>query len=459
MTAQLRDELHRIADRAPVADVDRDTWSRARRARTRDRLVTVGGVAAMVVLAAALSGALPRVGTPPIAGSSGDAVPSHIWAVPERMQARNNDGSWMRSQVTSDVALGRAAAAYLAPDGLPVVIGASDGAYHLLDLPGFSGNNWLTARGLHPPALALSPDGRQLAYSWATFGPDAATEPIPSGVRVLDLTTGAIRPIALPGAEGTAVTALAWSPDSRWLAWTGARMGSWTTGSMGRSEPVAGRIAPGATTSEEFASRGLYTPDAAVAVDARGEVSFFDGVAMVTWDGARRQRVQDSDLVAVTAGQAPVAADGRVALPSYDTYALAVADPARGTVRAVDLGSPYDVPWQVRALGWVGRDVLIATDDDSGAEAALRLFSPDTGRSRVVGAVDAGVGQTLTVAVGLVTPERPPVDRPEPDWPWSDERRWLTIGLGVAVALGLAMGLRAARSRSAVRAPQARSAR
>lgn len=445
MTGQLRDELHRIGDRAPVVDVDRDTWSRARRAQTRDRLLTVGALVAAVVLVAAVSGALHRVSTPPVASSSDDAVPSHIWGVPERMEARNNDDSWMRSQVTSDVAVGRAAAAYLTPAGLPVVIGASDGAYHLLDLPGFGGNNSLTARGLHPPALALSPDGRQLAYSWATFGPDAATEPIPSGVRVVDLATGSIRQVSLPGDEGTAVTALAWSPDSRWLAWTGARMSSWTSGSMGRGEPVAGRIAPGATTSEEFASRGLYTPDAAVAVDASGEVSFFDGVTMVTWDGARRQRVQDNDLVAVTAGQAPVGADGRVALPSYDTYALAVADPARGTVRAVDLGSPYDVPWQVRALGWVGRDVLIATDDDSGAEAALRLFSPDTGRSRVVGAVEPGVETTLTVAIDLVTPERPTVDRPEPDWPWSEERLWLTIGLGVVAVLVLLLGLRTLR--------------
>ena len=140
---------------------------------------------------------------------------------------------------------------------------------------------------------------------------------------MLDLESGAVREIPLPGAEGTAVEALGWSADSRWLAWGGARLGSWTTASMGRSEPVAGRIAPAATTGEEYVPRRVHTFDAAVGVDVRGQVSLFGNGAVNTWDG-RSQRVAPLDDVTVTARQAPVDARGRVAVPSQVGRALLV---------------------------------------------------------------------------------------------------------------------------------------
>jgi hypothetical protein len=75
----------------------------------------------------------------------------------------------------------------------------------------------------------------------------------------------------------------------------------------------------------------------------------------------------------------------------------------------------------------------------------LRLFPVDGGRSRVVGTVDGSVVPTLSVAIDLVTAERPTVERPEPNWPWFDERRAVMIDLGVAGALGLAYGARRVR--------------
>jgi hypothetical protein len=449
MTGRLQEELARIADAAPVAEVPADTWARARRARRRDRGLALAASAAVVALVAGLVSWLPTLPDAAVVGSSAPGLPDHLYAVPERMSARGGeDDVWLRDEVTSDVAVGRAAAAWLTPDGLPVVVGATDGRYHLLDLPGFSGNNWVTSIGLHPATIALSPDGRRLAYSWATFGPDAANEPIPSGVRVLDLESGTIREIPLPGAEGTAVEALGWSADSRWLAWGGARLGSWTTGSMGRSEPIAGRIAPGATTGEEYVPRRVHPFDAAVGVDVRGNVSLFGNGAVNTWDG-RNQRVAPLDNVAVTTRQASVDAGGRVALPSRDGHTLFVLDSLGAAVRQSDIGRLDDGASEVHALGWVGDELLLATNGAYSAE--LRLFSVDDERSRVVGTVAGGVAPTLTVAIDLVTADRPTVERPEPDWPWSDERRAVMIGLGVVGVLGLLYGARRIERRRPLR--------
>ena len=153
----LRDELHRIGDRAPVAEVAPDTWRRARRARRRDGLLVLASAAAAVALVFGVIGALPSHQAPPIATGDGGAVPSHIWAVPERMAAQDNNEQWMRDEVESDLAIGRAAAAYVMNDGLPVVIGAFDGSYHLLDLPGFNGRLMLmrSAAGKLGVAVAL----------------------------------------------------------------------------------------------------------------------------------------------------------------------------------------------------------------------------------------------------------------------------------------------------------------
>jgi hypothetical protein len=208
---------------------------------------------------------------------------------------------------------------------------------------------------------------------------------------------------------------------------------------MGRSEPIAGRIAPGSTTGEEYVPRRVHPFDAAVGVDVRGNVSLFGNGAVNTWDG-RNQRVAPLDDVAVTTRQASVDTGGRVALPSPDGDTLFVLDSLGTAARQSDIGRLDDGASEVHALGWVGDELLLATNGADSAE--LRLFSVDDERSRVVGTVDGGVAPTLTVAIDLVTADRPTVERPEPDWPWSDERRAVMIGLGVVGVLALLYGAR-----------------
>jgi hypothetical protein len=53
-----------------------------------------------------------------------------------------------------------------------------------------------------------------------------------------------------------------------------------------------------------------------------------------------------------------------------------------------------------------------------------------------------GVDGSVSVATDLMVPGHLTVERPKPDWPWSEERLSITIGLGVAAAIAVLLGLR-----------------
>jgi hypothetical protein len=378
----LHDELERIAAGAPVADVPDDTWTRARTARRRDRALTAAGIAAALALLAGAVAWLPDRVDPPVTGTGGIGVPDHLYFVPERMSDRENDGSWMRDEVTDDpTVVGVGAAAWVTYQGLPVVVDASDGAYHLLDLPDFVGNNWNSALGLGSPVVALSPDGRELAFSYAVFGPEAATEPIPSGIRVVDLTTGTVREIPVPGKEGTVVRSIEWSTSGSWLAFTGMPQDTWTKESMGSRGPaVLGRVPPGADEAETMPLGNDQVP---LAVDDSGTVEWKNG-RVRTW--------------------------------------------GRGTIdpRALEsLGRLPDGRWLMRT-GTASNDVL-------------SVIRPITGRRDIL--IDLqGIDGSVSIATDLMTPGHLTVEQPEPDWPMTDERRAVVVGL-VVVGAVLAVAL------------------
>ena len=74
MSRPLREELERIAERAPVAEGPADTWERARRSVRRDALAVVAAVAAVVALVTGALAWLPdRAEVAPAEGDYFDA--------------------------------------------------------------------------------------------------------------------------------------------------------------------------------------------------------------------------------------------------------------------------------------------------------------------------------------------------------------------------------------------------
>lgn len=417
-TEELRRELARIGDSAPVAQVPADTFSRARRARRRDRALTVGAAVAVVALVAGLATWLPQRSEPEPAGTGEIGVPDVIHAVPAGAL-----------KATADLAVGRAAVALTSADGLPVVIDAEDGTYRALDLPGF-GSSLQTV-------LALSPDGWRLAWTWAG-DPGTAGKPTDSGVRVLDLMTGRQRSIRLAGGQGVLVDQLLWSRDSRWLLWHGADSTQWSDSAFSTGPPSAGRIGPGSTTSQSVPAP--HNESTTYAIGDDGIVVIATDRQVLRWDGRvldRQRQVHAWYPVAVTADRGTLL-ETISRTPDADTFIsrfrLVSPDGTRTPAPALD-----DV--QVTVLGWRDDHTVVGLVDSLGAVGRHLALLDLAGEPslRPVGTVSA---LSPSVAVDLMSADRATVQRPEPAWAhpdegWSDAQISIAIGLGVAAVLAL----------------------
>ena len=440
-TEELRRELARIGDTAPVAEVPADTFARAQRARRRDRALAVGAAVAVVALVAGLATWLPQRSEPQPAGTGEIGVPDVIHAVPAGAL-----------EATDDLAVGRAAVALTSEDGLPVVIDADDGTYRALDLPGFG------SMQADQDALALSPDGRQLAWAWSEPSPRG---PTPSGVRVVDLVTGRQRSITLTGGQGVFVDRLMWSADSRWLLWTGANAWTWTESAYRRGGAVAGRIGPDATSSESVPA--AHDEMAQYAVSDDGEVATVTTWWVIRWDGQVivRKRVGSGDTftgsVVDAAGTVPVSASYwmddvwavRRSTTGHRLQLLVYTTTASRAYGEAEIEVPLDPRLGARGvvpLGWLDSSHFLARTAGAKRPDGTRLLSDltilgvgDHATYEVVGSFDEGV-PPVSMATDLA--QSPLASRPVPDWAqpddgWSDARISIAIGLGVAGVLVL----------------------
>lgn len=471
MTQQLRDELVRIGDAAPAVaptpDLAPDLWRRGRRARTRDRLVAAGAVVAVVV---ALGGiATAAMGGPsellPAAPTSGDpGVPSTLYAVPGHLQKQDNDQRFT-GPLSPTLAVGLGAVAFVTDTGLPVVVDAESGEYHLLDLPGWQGGDVLVGMLLDASdsqPLAISPDGRQLAWAWAEPGGRTDTATIAAGARVLDLESGDVRTVVItsPGratlsGQGVLVRTLAWSPDSRWLAWSGLTVQEWNAAGIGgfSRAPLAGRIAPDSTRPgiQWRTNSSTSVTGTAITDDGTLLVTQQDGWVMRYQAASPQDRSFSVGRVLNPAPAGAVSPDGSMlAVGSYareTSMDLADLEGIRLAPRAL---SPdvYPEGAFVRPLGWLDDDTVVVLartegDGDLGRSHIAVMSAPTVPEEewsyRIVTRSEptddsAGVASFHSVAVDLMTPEQLTVDRSEPDWPWSIERR-VTVGVvsGVGV--------------------------
>lgn len=197
-TPTLREELDALADTQTFSP-DPGAWDRGRRVRRRDRLVGAASVLALVVLLVGVGTA----GLRPSAVAPADRVPDG--AIPSVVPPADDT-------VLTDLAIGRASVAYVAADGTPVLVDATTGAAHAAELPDFPPQEaFSAAENRRGPWLALSPDGRRLAYPASTV---RELEPGTSFVvtpwyRTVDLETGDSELVQPP--QGRTPLGLAWT--------------------------------------------------------------------------------------------------------------------------------------------------------------------------------------------------------------------------------------------------------
>lgn len=419
----LRTTLHRIADTTDPLPVADDLWRRGQRARRRGQVLAVAAVLAVL---ASVSGVVTLVSidrevrTASTEVVEGGAIPSRIMDPGELT-------------LETDLTVGRASVAFVSAAGQPIVVGASDGEPHALDLTGWDG-------GL----LSLSPDGTHLAWTIES-DPDGRPR---DGFELMDLSSGDFQ-LMSSGVSGLITPeGISWAPSSRWLTWY-----------AGDTVTRTGLDVPGVPTVE---SSALGKQIEWSAIDDDGGVTLYAAGPRRWRDGTvgRMHAAADEAFAAERRGRNDVA----VTSPTGDTVTLGTTASApaadflvagRFEERAL-AGDLYPRDGAtVTPLGWAADDlVLAAVDGPPGSYVEGRhlvlMTSPDRPESQWTYRIvmrDVPDVADLSIAVDLV----PDLDGTSSqqlthdfgDTLAQDQRdiSWI-IGLGVAAAIAVLMALR-----------------
>lgn len=413
MSDDLRTRMHRVADEVTPLPVSDDLWRRAQAARRRAQVLAV---AAVLVVLASVGGGVALWSAPDREARTASGEVPDGGAIPSRIEDVSDD-----LEVTTDLAVGRASAAFVSSSGDVVVITATDGVAHRLALGGRD-PAWIS--------VALSPDGRTLAFQQ---GNDGGTQ-----VALLDLGSGRTETLLVHAGDVLELDDLSWSPRGEWLGWAASAMNG--------LPPYAGQVRPSGEESRRIAPPGNVA-SVAVADDGTSALGPVRG-GVLLWP-------PDQDLErlpTVPGGPGAFSPDGRhLALrssPGLASYTLDV----RG--REV-LEHPFPTGTLsgsvVRPMGWVddGLQLLLA-QEVTGNGGELVVTTPDVDRTstwrRSVGSVAPGIANTVTLAVDLV-PDLDGTSSQELTHDFGDttdsprDVSWI-IGLGVAAAIGVLLGLR-----------------
>lgn len=443
---QLRDELHRIAEDAPTAYVPSDTFTRGRRAHRRSVGLLVGTVAGAIALVAGAIALAPTRNSADVdpARSRADlAVPDTIYATPTWL-AESEDGRYSHADdLEQDLAIGVGAVAYVQPaedsnTGVAVVIDADDGDYHPLDLPDFIGLDpyWEkgTGDGVEHRPLALSPDGRHLAWAWGT-GRDAGSDSqeIPSGVRIADLTTGQVTDWDLSPDKGTYVSDLEWSDGGERLLWLGSQMDRWDYQSYVPGDPIAGVIDPESTSVNFYRGKFRGGSNLSIWAVADNGAIAFNGA----YDSGDLQLQSASGEITAVALPAKASMGEPVTFDGADLYISTVDGlaPLGGT--GSTWAAPDALPLQL--IGWAG-DAPLVTSSSSSGDAYIAQLGTSKDARVLIEFDDAGhLASTVSIAYALIDTDatNPTIHRGKPHFvpPWvRTALPWLVAG-GLAVAI------------------------
>lgn len=378
----LRTSLHRLGDAVEPLPVDDDLWHRARASRRRGQVLLVAAVLTIIASVTWSAVLLERSDREArTASQASQEVPGG--AIPSRIEDPGD------LPATDDLALGRASVALVDSDGDPVVVTATDGDYHALDLPDGPGIGGL---------LALSPDGRWLA--WSNQG----------RIHTVDLEDGT-HTFYGSDAEHATVDDLRWPPASDLLLWNGRDA---------RGDDSGGVLPVGDSPGDPLpvtALRGIPSPTGDLVAEASDGV--VDAARFVQRRGGRTERELPVDLY-------PGGAFVRPLGWAADDLLLADVDAPPGsyaTGRHLALLTSPDRP----EAEWTYRIVMRDVPDVAQLSVAVDLV-PD---------LDGTSSQQLTH--DFDAPDASPASERDISW---------MIGLGVAAAIALLMALRWLASRA-----------
>lgn len=432
----LRDALHGLADEprpAPAPGIEpAELWSRGVRRR---RWRAAAAVAATIAVVAAGAGVGLLVhdqpDTPPPADgtSHGPHLPKSI-GVPDPGSAGSADAG----------PPGRLAVLWRAPrdghDGAAFFgVTAAGGTYRFLDLPRLAG----------PQDVALSPDGREVAY-WTTGSVTGAAIRVVgaehdmatvAGIARHDTVTGKTRFHPIPSEHGVEPEGIRWTDDDTVLFQYGviasaravSDVAHWSWGRHGGPRyQVHGLDLDGWTSAQHgghvmrFGNIMMTLPVGAVTRPAN---ALLTRIPLVAWGDFT---TNGTDAAGVEVGPDPDTIT--------DTGALRVGRTRNGQVKKMTRVAGLKV---LGIIGWTGpRDILVVTKPrDNPPEARLVRVDVRTGAVHGVGTIRTR-GQwpgAPQYATDLLT--TPVVARAVPDWREDD---WTAAGWGGLVALVVAGG-------------------
>lgn len=448
---QLRDELSRIADTAPSLRVPDGLYARGRRIRRRSvGIVAASVTAAVALIVVGITGLPARQSDIEPAERNGDlAVPEMIETAPEWLTELDGLGSYAHADVMEDdLDLGVGAVAYVRSSSdengsVPVLVDATEGAYHLLDLPGFVGKE-ARGRASHS-AVALSPDGTHLAWAWVDPD-DSDSTARPSGVRIADLRTGDVRSWDLTTQHDAAIYVhnLEWSANSQWLLWQGWQMRSWEGMTFDAETSIAGSIG---LEDDGF----LFADQRAADAEAQNrQVGLSRELEWAISDDGTIARLDDGDALTQAPGADLVnlpltkLTSGTYVGLSFRGTELNVIKRLGGTeVIPLDgrtAGLTVAVSEYSRLMGWVGTNPIFQVDVGDGLVGNHQFWAPDGEASLV--AMDRSIGDGATIAYRLIQPDeiKATVVRPDPNWPEPSSGLSLPmIGLIIAALFALVL--------------------
>jgi hypothetical protein len=395
--SRLGDLMHELVADVGGPPMARIAWARSVRIRRRRRSLAAAASGMLVAgLAFVLVGGLaPDAPTPKVAvsGTTPPVSPAPLAAAPgePRIQqgpARDKVGALpaLRSPL-AELSRVPTTAAALTDSPLPKAVAAVQrGAGPVLVLG--PGNDWRAVPGGGLTSDTISPDGRRLALQSS------------DGVRVVDVTTGAVRFLPVPRSVTSRIDTVRWLADGKHLAVGGDAGSALLSVADGKVSPLDGlahEIAVGQSDDPlVLVTRSVLVSRSEDGRETRREYGTGNDVELNMWDGTARQ------------------SGGRVAQTAFlrrdDTQAVAVIDLADGRVTdllTLEFGSPEATRSYgcCETLGWADEQTVLLRDGGS-----VLAWRPAAGKLYLVaqlpGTAARGSDPGQNISVAIAPPRR-----------------------------------------------------